>query len=36
MMKTRGVMRVIEPIIAGAIKKGTSLDFEKLKHVLER
>jgi len=34
-MLTSGMMRLLEPLIAGAIKKDTELDFQKLKHILE-
>ncbi len=34
-MLTRGFMRLLEPLIAGAIKKQSDQDFEKLKHILE-
>ena len=34
-MLTSGLMRLLEPLIAGAIKKQSDQDFEKLKHVLE-
>jgi uncharacterized protein YndB with AHSA1/START domain len=34
-MITSGFMRLLEPLIAGSIKKDTDSDFEKLKHVLE-
>ena len=34
-MLTSGVMRLLEPLMAGAIKKDTELDFQKLKHILE-
>ena len=34
-MLTSGMMRLLEPLIAGSIKKDTELDFQKLKHVLE-
>ena len=32
---TSGVMRLMEPIIASAIKKGSEADFETLKRILE-
>ena len=34
-MITSGFMRLLEPLIAGSIKKDSDSDFEKLKHVLE-
>ena len=34
-MLTTGIMRLLEPLIAGAIKKQSDQDFEKLKHLLE-
>jgi hypothetical protein len=34
-MLTSGLMRLFEPLIAGAIKKQSAQDFEKLKHILE-
>lgn len=34
-MLTSGMMRLLEPLMAGAIKKGTELDFQRLKHILE-
>jgi hypothetical protein len=34
-MQTSGLMRLLEPLIAGAIKKQSDQDFEKLKHILE-
>ena len=34
-MQTSGFMRLLEPLIAGSIKKDSYSDFEKLKHVLE-
>ena len=34
-MLTSGMMRLLEPLIAGSIKKDTNLDFQKLKHILE-
>ena len=34
-MITSGFMRLLEPLIAGSIKKDTDSDFEKLKHILE-
>jgi hypothetical protein len=33
-METRGVMHVMEPLIARSIKQGASLDFATLKQVL--
>lgn len=35
-MLTRGMMRLLQPLISGSIKKQTAADFEKLKQVLER
>ncbi len=32
---TSGLMRLLEPMIAGSIKKETKSDFETLKHILE-
>ena len=32
---TRGVMRLLEPVIASSIKKDTEADFEILKRILE-
>ena len=32
---TSGLMRLLEPMIASSIKKGTEADFETLKRVLE-
>jgi len=32
---TSGFMRLLEPLIAGSMKKDTDSDFEKLKHLLE-
>ena len=34
-MLTSGMMRLLEPLMAGAIKKDTEQDFQKLKHILE-
>jgi uncharacterized protein YndB with AHSA1/START domain len=34
-MLTSGIMRLLEPLIAGSIKKESASDFEKLKRVLE-
>jgi len=34
-MITNGFMRLLEPLIAGSMKKDTDSDFEKLKHMLE-
>ena len=34
-MITSGFMRLIEPLIAGPMKKDSDSDFEKLKHMLE-
>ena len=34
-MITSGFMRLLEPLIAGSMKKDTDSDFEKLKHILE-
>jgi len=34
-MLTSGMMRLLEPLIAGSIKKDTNLDFQKLKNILE-
>ena len=34
-MQTSGLMRLLEPLIAGSIKKDTELDFQKLKRILE-
>jgi uncharacterized membrane protein len=34
-MLTSGMMRLLELLMAGAIKKDTELDFQKLKHILE-
>jgi len=34
-MLTSGMMRLLEPLIAGSIKKDTRLDFQKLKRILE-
>lgn len=34
-MLTSGMMRLLEPLMAVAIKKDTELDFQKLKHILE-
>ncbi len=32
---TNGLMRLLEPVIASSIKKGTEADFETLKRMLE-
>jgi len=32
---TSGLMRLLEPMIASSIKKGTDQDFQKLKQILE-
>ena len=34
-MVTRGLMRLLQPMILGSIKKDTASDFEKLKQLLE-
>lgn len=34
-MLTSGMMRLLEPLIAGPMKKDTESDFQKLKHILE-
>ena len=34
-MITSGFMRLLEPLIAGSMKKDSDSDFEKLKHLLE-
>jgi len=34
-MITSGFMRLLEPLIAGSMKKDTDSDFVKLKHMLE-
>jgi hypothetical protein len=34
-MLTSGVMRLLEPLVAGSIKKDTDLDFQTLKRILE-
>jgi uncharacterized protein YndB with AHSA1/START domain len=34
-MITSGFMRLLEPLIAGSMKKDSDSDFEKLKHILE-
>lgn len=34
-MLTGGIMRLLEPLIAGSIKKDTEQDFQKLKSILE-
>jgi uncharacterized protein YndB with AHSA1/START domain len=34
-MQTSGLMRLLEPLIAGAIKKDSHSDFETLKRVME-
>jgi hypothetical protein len=33
---TSGPMRLIEPIMASSIKKGSEADFETLKRILEQ
>jgi uncharacterized protein YndB with AHSA1/START domain len=35
-LNTSGAMRLIEPIMASAIKKGSEADFETLKRILEQ
>lgn len=35
-LNTSGAMRLIEPIMASAIKKGSETDFETLKRILEQ
>ena len=35
-MRTHGLMRLLEPIIVSSIKKQTASDFAQLKRVLER
>ena len=35
-MQTNGLMRLLEPLIAGSIKKDSDSDFEQLRHVLGR
>jgi uncharacterized protein YndB with AHSA1/START domain len=35
-LNTSGVMRLMEPIMANAIKKGSETDFETLKRILEQ
>lgn len=35
-MVTRGMMRVLEPLIAGGIRKDTNQDFQTLKRLLEQ
>jgi uncharacterized protein YndB with AHSA1/START domain len=35
-LNTSGVMRLMEPIMASAIKKGSEADFETLKKILEQ
>lgn len=34
-MLTSGMMRLLEPVLAGSMKKDTELDFQKLKRILE-
>jgi len=34
-MITSGIMRLLEPLIAGSMKKDDDLDFQKLKRILE-
>jgi len=34
-LQTSGIMRLLEPMIAGSIKKDTEKDFQKLKQILE-
>lgn len=34
-MLTTGMMRYLEPLLAGSIKKDTDLDFQRLKRILE-
>jgi len=34
-LQTSGIMRLLEPLISGSIKKDSNSDFEKLKRVLE-
>jgi len=34
-MLTSGMMRLLEPLIAGSIRKDTNLDFQNLKRLLE-
>jgi uncharacterized protein YndB with AHSA1/START domain len=34
-LQTSGLMRLIEPLMAGSMKKDTEKDFQKLKHILE-
>jgi uncharacterized protein YndB with AHSA1/START domain len=34
-MRTSGLMRLLEPMIASSIKKESEADFETLKHILE-
>ena len=34
-MVTSGIMRLLEPLIAGSMKKDNDLDFQKLKLILE-
>jgi len=34
-MLTSGIMRLLEPMLGGSIKKDTELDFQKLKSILE-
>ncbi len=35
-MVTSGIMRLLEPLIAGSMKKDNDLDFQKFKLLLER
>ena len=34
-LQTKGIMRLLEPLIASSIKKDTESDFENLKRILE-
>jgi hypothetical protein len=34
-LETSGLMRIMEPMISGSIKKGTEADFEVLRRILE-
>ena len=34
-MVTSGIMRLLEPLIAGSMKKDNDLEFQKLKLILE-
>ena len=34
-MITEGMMRLLQPLSAGSIRKDTDLDFQKFKHILE-